>query len=73
MEKYLNTKKAAEFCGYNHLYFGKLMELYRIPRYGHKRNRFKQSDLEEWMKKPELFTAADDPEFTGTRSFRKVR
>jgi len=73
MEKYLNTKKAAEFCGYNHIYFGKMMELYKLPRYGPKRNRFKQSDLEDWMKKPELFTAADDTEFTGTRSFRKVR
>ena len=73
MEKYLNTKRAAEFCGYNNTYFGRLMELYRIPRYGPKRNRFKQSDLEEWMRKPELFTVADDPEPTGTRSFRKVR
>lgn len=73
MDKYLNTKKAAEFCGYAHLYFGRLMELYRIPRYGPKRNRFKVSDLEDWMMSPELFTPDNDSESRESRSFRKVR
>lgn len=73
MDKYLNTKKAAEFCGYNHIYFGKLMELYKIPRYGPKRNRFKLADLEDWMMSPELFTSDKDAENIEKRMFRKVR
>ena len=73
MDKYLNTKKAAEFCGYNHIYFSKLMELYKIPRYGPKRNRFKQSDIEDWMMSPELFNVDNDSESNENRSFRKVR
>ena len=73
MDKYLNTKKAAEFCGFNHIYFGRLMELYRIPRYGPKRNRFKVSDLEDWMVKPESFTPMEETESGETRKFRKVR
>jgi hypothetical protein len=73
MDKYLNTKKAAEFCGYNHIYFGKLMEGYKMPRYGPKRNRFKQSDLEDWMKSPELFSVDKGSESIVNRSFRKVR
>ena len=73
MDKYLNTKKAAELCGFSKIYFGRLMELYRIPRYGPKRNRFKLSDIEDWMMSPELFQPADDLEPSATRSFRKVR
>lgn len=70
MDKYLNTKKAAEYCGYSRLYFGRIMELYRIPRYGPKRNRFKVSDLDNWMVKPELFTPQEDSPVR--RDFRKV-
>jgi hypothetical protein len=73
MDKYLSTKKAAEFCGYNHIYFGKLMDLYKIPRYGPKRNRFKVSDLEDWMMSPELFKIDNDSEPRENRSFRKVK
>jgi predicted DNA-binding transcriptional regulator AlpA len=75
-DKYLNTKKAAEFCGYNHRYFAVLMEKYKIPRYGPKRNRFRVSDIEEWMKRPELFnivesqTSADNSK---NLNFRRVR
>ena len=72
MDKYLNTKKAAEFCGFSHIYFSRLIEQYQVPRYGPKRNRFKVSDLEEWMMRPEVFkvTEQETPE---KRSFRKVR
>ena len=72
VDKFLNTKKAAEFCGFNHIYFGRLIEQYQIPRYGPKRNRFKVSDLEEWMMRPELFKATKQ-ENSETRTFRKVR
>jgi hypothetical protein len=75
-DKYLNTKKSAEFCGYNHRYFAILMETYKIPRYGPKRNRFRVSDLEEWMKRPELFNIENEPksnENHTTLNFRKVR
>ena len=74
-DKYLNTKKAAEFCGFSHIYFARLIELYQVPRYGPKRNRFKVSDLEEWMMRPEVFktTEQENPDQTESRSFRKVR
>jgi hypothetical protein len=71
-DKFLTTKKAAEFCGYNHIYFGRLMEIYKIPRYGPKRNRFKVSDLEEWMRRPEIFNIEEDKPVEQT-TFRKVR
>jgi len=72
MDKYLNTKKAAEFCGFSHIYFARLIEQYQVPRYGPKRNRFKVSDLEEWMMRPEVFKVTEHKN-KETRSFRKVR
>ena len=73
MDTYLSTKKAAIFCGYSHIYFARLMELYRIPRYGPKRNRFRVSDLENWMLQPDSYTPVEDFESEGTRNYRPVR
>jgi hypothetical protein len=49
------------------------MDDYKIPRYGPKRNRFKVSDLEDWMMSPELFKADNDSESQENRNFRKVK
>jgi predicted DNA-binding transcriptional regulator AlpA len=72
MEKYLNTKKAAAYCGYSHIYFARIMEDYQIPRYGPKRNRFKVSDLDDWMSKADSFVRENSEETQGKKVFRKV-
>ncbi len=74
MDKYLNTKKAAAYCGYSHIYFARIMEDYQIPRYGPKRNRFKVSDLDDWMGKAENFAKEplEENENHKKRAFRKV-
>lgn len=70
MDKYLNVKQAAKYCGYSHIYFARIMDDYQIPRYGPKRNRLKQSDLDEWMSNPQVFAVVDDKE--GRTTFRRV-
>ncbi len=74
MDKYLNTKQAAAYCGYSHIYFARIMEDYQIPRYGPKRNRFKVSDLDDWMSKAENFVKEplEENENHEKRVFRKV-
>ncbi|MDL2279803.1 DNA-binding protein [Desulfovibrio sp. OttesenSCG-928-G11] len=74
MDKYLNTKKAATYCGYSHIYFARIMEDYEIPRYGPKRNRFKMSDLDDWMGRSDSFAKEASEENNGQRKreFRKV-
>ena len=55
MREYLNIKEAAKYCCYNAAYFGRVMETYKIPKYGPKKNRIKITDLDAWMKNPEIF------------------
>ena len=50
---YHNVKEAAAFCGFAPATFRRMIKGYRINRYGPKRNRFSQQDLEAWMKNPE--------------------
>lgn len=74
MDKYLNTKQAAAYCGYNHIYFARIMEDYQIPRYGPKRNRFKVSDLDDWMVQSQNFIkeSEENQEPQEARIFRRV-
>ena len=51
----MNTKEAASFCGFSTSYFEKLAKRYKITRYGPKRTRFAQADLENFMAAPESF------------------
>jgi hypothetical protein len=55
MSEYLNIKSAASYCGYNSKYFSRVCESFAVPRYGPKRNRFKKSDLDAWMRDPRMF------------------
>ena len=34
MCEYLTIKQAAAYCSYNAAYFGRIMEQYKIPKYG---------------------------------------
>lgn len=70
MNEYLNIKSAAVYCGYSASYFPHALEKYKIPRYGPKKNRLKISDLDLWMKNPEIFKSGNEAHKTG---FRKVQ
>ena len=67
MKEFMNVKKAAEYCDYNDKYFGKLALKYKIPRHGPKRNKFKRSELELFMRDPEVFIRVQSETRTGYR------
>lgn len=69
MCEYLTIKQAAEYCSYNAAYFGRVMEQYKIPKYGPNKNRIRVLDLEAWMKNPEVFANIDAEIRSG---FRRV-
>lgn len=66
-EEYFNVKAAATYCGYNDKYFGKLAAENKIPRHGPRRNKFKRSELELFMREPETFTQVHRETRTGYR------
>jgi hypothetical protein len=51
----MNCKEAADFCGYSHSYFEKMVNRYKLKRYGPSHNRFARADLEAFMANPELY------------------
>lgn len=55
--EYLNIKDAAAYCGYNTKHFSRVASWFDFPRYGPKRNRFKRSELDAWMKTPSIFNS----------------
>lgn len=69
MREYMNIKEAAKYCCYNAAYFGRVMEQYRIPKYGPKKNRLRIVDLDAWMKNPEIFSNTENEVRSG---FRRV-
>lgn len=69
MREYLTIKQAAAYCSYNAAYFGRIMEIYKIPKYGPKKNRIRVLDLEAWMKKPDIFSNMENEIRSG---FRRV-
>jgi hypothetical protein len=68
-EEFFNVKTAAAYCGYNDKYFGKLSAKFKIPRHGPKRNKFKRSELDLFMREPEAFIRVHQETRTG---YRKV-
>lgn len=68
-EEFFNVKKAAAYCGYNDKYFGKLSAKFKIPRHGPKKNRFKRSDLDLFMRETQSFLRVHRDSKIG---FRKV-
>ncbi|KHK01327.1 DNA-binding protein [Desulfovibrio aerotolerans] len=52
---FYNCKEAADFCGYSHSYFEKIVNRFKIRRYGPSKNRFARADLEAFMANPELY------------------
>lgn len=52
---FFDAKEAATFCGYSHSYFCKIINKFKIKRYGPSRNRFARADLEAFMASPELY------------------
>lgn len=52
---YVNLKEAAEYCGYSESQFGALLRQYPLPRYGPKRTRYRLTELDAWMERPEDF------------------
>jgi hypothetical protein len=68
-EEFFNVKTAAAYCGYNAKYFGKLAIKHKIPRHGPKRNRFKRSDLDLFMREAQSFIRVQRDLRTG---FRRV-
>jgi hypothetical protein len=56
----MNVKNAASYCGYNPKHFSRVVSGFKIPRHGPKRNRFKRSDLDEWMIRPSCFSQGED-------------
>lgn len=69
--EYLNLKDAAAYCGYNPKHFSRIASWFDIPRHGPKRNRFKRSDLDAWMKTPSTFSSSQ-PE-APRNGFSKVK
>lgn len=67
MQEFMGVKRAAEYCGYNGKYFGKLAVKYKIPRHGPRRNKFKRSELELFMREPEAFLRVYRERRTGFR------
>jgi len=56
--EYFNLKTAAFYCGYeNPRSFSKIIRDYDLPKYGPKRNMYKKSVLDEFMKSPTEFVA----------------
>lgn len=53
--RWLNTRQAAEYCGYNVSHFRRLVREYNVRRYGPGKNRFDRLELDEWMRDPEYF------------------
>lgn len=70
MHEYLNIKEAATYCCYHYAYFGRIMDCYQVPKYGPKKNRLKISDLDAWMKNPQIFKSTPENARLG---FRKVQ
>ena len=52
---FFNCKEAADFCGYSHSYFEKMVNRFKIKRYGPSKHRFARADLEAFMACPELY------------------
>lgn len=52
---FFNCKEAADFCGYSHSYFEKMVNRFKIKRYGPSKNRFARADLEAFMASPERY------------------
>lgn len=69
MQEFMNVKTAAVYCGYNDKYFGKLAAAHKIPKHGPKRNRFKRSDLDLFMRETQAFIRVHRDSKT---DFRKV-
>ncbi|SFW75984.1 MULTISPECIES: hypothetical protein [Desulfovibrio] len=67
MREFLTIKQAALYCSYNAAYFGRIMEQYKIPKYGPNKNRIRVLDLEAWMKNPEVFTNIESETRSGFR------
>jgi hypothetical protein len=64
--EYLNLKNAAVYCGFNSARsFSRIINDYELPKYGPSRNRYKVSDLDEFMKSPSSFVAAPVRRRTG--------
>ncbi|MFW5489062.1 MAG: DNA-binding protein [Desulfovibrio sp.] len=64
--EYLNLKNAAVYCGYNSARsFSNLIKEYELPKYGPNRNRYKVSDLDDFMESPTSFVAAPVRRRTG--------
>ena len=55
MREYMSQKEAAEYCGFHYLTFHRHLKRYPLPRYGPKKNRYKRSDLDQWMENPNVF------------------
>lgn len=66
-EEFFNVKTAAAYCGYNDKYFGKLAKKNKIPRHGPRRNKFKRSELDLFMREPETFNRVHRETRTGYR------
>lgn len=58
---YIDTKAAAEFCGYSPRHFLRLVERHDIPRYGPGSNRYLVDDLHLFMDNPNAFQVARVP------------
>ena len=69
LAEFFNVKSAAAYCGFNPSYFSRLTAIFILPRYGPRRNRFKKSDLDQWMLNPSIFQKRLESARTG---FRKV-
>lgn len=60
--EFMGVRAAAAYLGYNPKHFSRVASWFDIPRHGPKRNRFKRSDLDAWMKTPSIFSSSGPPE-----------
>lgn len=64
---YVNFKEAAAYCGYERSSFYQLIKGYKLPQYGPKSNRYKLSDLDEFMSNSAAFTTNNERRSTGIK------
>jgi len=55
--QYLSLADAARYLSFSPRAFRDLVKKYLLPAYGPKRNRFRRSDLENFMENPVIFLA----------------
>jgi len=63
--EFLNLKNAAAYCGYGARHFARVTDGYQLPKYGPKLNRYKISDLEDFMASPSDFAVRAERRRTG--------